>query len=69
MYQKINQMFKKKVVKQKEAIKIEYMLNKSRMYALLSVNSKTYVNYKRRLNFYIKLNYETTHLKGRCHEI
>lgn len=37
MYQKINQMFKKKVVKQKEAIEIEHMLNKSRMYALLSV--------------------------------
>lgn len=67
MYQKINQMFKKKVVKQKEAIKIEHMLNKSRTYALLSVYNKTYV--KRRLNFYIKLNYETTHLKGRCHEI
>lgn len=69
MYQKINQMFKKKGVKQKETIKIEHMLNKSRMYALLSVYSKTYVNYKRRLNFYIKLNCETTHLKGRCHEI
>lgn len=52
MYQKINQMFKKKVVKQKEAIKIEHMLNKSRMYALLSVYNKTYVNYKRRLNFF-----------------
>lgn len=53
MYQKINQMFKKKVVKQKEAIKIEHMLNKSRMYALLSVYNKTYVNYKRRLNFFL----------------
>lgn len=45
------------------------MLNKLRMYVLLLVYSKMYVNYKRRLNFYIKFNYEIIYLKGMCYEI
>lgn len=45
------------------------MLNKLRMYVLLLVYSKMYVNYKRRLNFYIKFNCEIIYLKGRCYEI
>lgn len=69
MYQKINPMFKKSCEAKRSHQNKILMFNKSRMYALLSVCNKTYVNYKRRLNFYIKLNYETTHLKGRCHEI